>query len=126
MVTEWIWIKSFRISSIAHIYQNRLRNEGIECILENDLIGTVLPYPNIDIDLKVRSHQVEEAQKLMAVIEEELTNLEIHDFREADEKDIEFERRLFESKKNENSGYGYIILVIIFFIVILYFLNKNS
>ena len=110
---------------MAHIYLNRLSKEGVVAILDNDIIGTVLPYPSIDIKLKVSEKHLEHALTIIDRINEEVNNLHLHDFSEADEKEIEFEKKLYESKR-EQKGEGivfFLVLAIIFALLIIIFIK---
>lgn len=118
-------IKSFSHSTMAHIYLNRLTEEGVVAILDNDIIGTVLPYPSIDIKLKVSNKHLEYAMAIINRIDEEVNNLHLHDFSEADEKEIEFEKRLYESKRVQKGGgiVFFLILTIFFALLIILFIK---
>jgi hypothetical protein len=99
-----------------------LTKEGIYCTLDNDLISTVLPYPAIDIKLKVEKNQVEQAIAIIHLINEEVNNLDLHDFREADEADIAFEKKLYESKRDKKGNGLFLFFVITLIFVILMFI----
>ena len=64
-------IKRYNTAAIAQIDASFLRSEGIECAVNGDNSGTIMPYITEQITLSTLEENAEEAKKLLGITDDE-------------------------------------------------------
>ena len=69
---QWITIKQFYYQHETFLYQNKLRSEGIECFMKDEIIVTVDPFLSNavgGIKLQVKPTDIERAKAIIDAID---------------------------------------------------------
>jgi|GEM_PF-1419452 len=113
--TRILVLKQFFFESEAHIYAARLREEGIRCEISSATIQTILPVEQAGIKLLVRESDLEEATKIIALMDMQKEMVPEGSFHDIDKDEIMYMQEVEKDKKGNRN----LLWVALFILVIL-------
>lgn len=121
--TRILVVKQFFFESEAHIYAARLREEGIRCEISSATIQTILPVEQAGIKLLVRESDLEEATKIIALMDMQKQMVPEGPFHDIDKEEIKYMQEVEEEKKKGNRNLLWVVLFILAALVLRAFLR---
>lgn len=98
--TRILVLKQFFFESEAHIYAARLREEGIRCEISSATIQTILPVEQAGIKLLVRESDLEEATKIIALMDMQKEMVPEGPFHDIDKDEIKYMQEVEKGNRN--------------------------
>ena len=125
--TRIVAIKYFYFESQARLYAARLEEFGINWFISNANTGTVIPIGEGSIGLHVKASDIELAQKIIKKLDAQASAKVVDEnFRDADEGDIAYERKLYEEGMKPINYYILLLLIVGLILLVFYNLNNSS
>ncbi len=118
--TRILVLKQFFFESEAHIYAARLREEGIRCEISSATIQTILPVEQAGIKLLVRESDLEEATKIIALMDMQKEMVPEGPFHDIDKEEIMY---MQEVEKGNNRNLLWVVLFILGILLLRAFLR---
>jgi len=113
-------VKQFYLESEAAIYAARLRESGIDAILQNDTAYVMLPVGEKGIRLFVPFTDVELASELISEMDRNSLQPVEESFHDADLEDILYQKALHEGAVSPRMMYVAVIMSVILIIYVCY------
>ena len=101
-----IIVRRFFNEARANICAAYLRGEGVQCFISNSTTGTLLPFVNGGFLLHIAERDLDEANDLLAKLDENASTRVEEDYRDADLSDIAYEKAISEHERRIESGGG--------------------
>lgn len=115
-----VLLKQFYLESEAAIYAARLREEGIEVVLQNDTIYAMLPVGEKGIRLFVPQADAAYALQLIRQMDENKVKPLEESFHDADLEDILYQKQLHEGQVSKHMMYVALAMSVVLVIYVCY------
>ncbi len=119
-------VKHFYVESEAAVYVARLRESGIEAILQNGTAYGMLPVGEKGIRLYVPSSELELATDLIAEMDQNQLRPIDESFHDADLEDILYQKALHEGSVSSKMMYVAIVMSIVLVLYVIYLSSSGS
>jgi len=70
-MTKLVVIREYNVAALAYNDAAFLRSEGIECVVNGDIAGTMMPFITQQITLSTLEEHTAEAEKLLGITTEQ-------------------------------------------------------
>jgi len=119
-------VKQFYLESEAALYAARLRESGIEAILQNDMAYVMLPVGEKGIRLFVSFTDVKLASELISEMDRNKLQPVEESFHDADLEEILYQKSLHEGALSPKMMYMAIVMSIILILYVCYLSSTGS
>lgn len=125
---KYIHLRTLNNASFEELVVARLRAEGIDFRVRNAMTATIYPLNNMGVSLEVEEADYELAQEILAAMDLDASRQPADiDHSDADHKDIEFEKQIYEHEQkleNAKPPYFTFLMIVLICLIGVYFIIK--